>query len=123
MKEKKDNKNFYTIQKKDILEFIGSSSREALSFLYLYLEKIFKDSNNFIRYISDFLSKQDNNSFTILKQKFEQFLIANYKLGSRRSSNYGIIEANRIFPKVINIFSAYKNLLGTVLKADYQGIL
>lgn len=111
-KQKKGNKNFYTINEKEILEFIGLSHREAFQFLYCYLRKLLTDSNNFIKYVDSFLSKQDKDSFEILKKKFGQLLISTYNLGSKRSSNKGTVEVNRIFPKVINIFSAHEMLLG-----------
>ena len=51
--------------------------------------------------------KLDSNGFDELKSRFQKFIIGNTKIN-------GVIEVNRIYPKILNVFATQNNLPGTI---------
>jgi hypothetical protein len=108
---KKGNKNIYQIYNRDLLNFIRIKERNAYIFLYFYLLKVLKNSG-FICFFDDFKKKCkngiiDNSDYKTLKERFQNFIIGNTKIK-------GKTEVNRIFPKVLNIYSCENHILGTI---------
>jgi hypothetical protein len=108
---KSGNKNLYKIANKSILEFIGMKERNAYIFLFHYLEKVLSDSN-LLRFFEDFKVKCidgtiDNAEFQDLKTRFQRFIIGNTPIN-------GTTEVNRIFPKILNVYSCENNIEGTI---------
>lgn len=104
-KAKKNNTNIYNVQDLDVLNYIAMRERNALFFLYTYIEKVLKDSNYF-QHVENFLAKQDQASYCQLKNAFAQFIIENTKIN-------GTVECNRIFIKVLNPIAYHYDTLGT----------
>lgn len=103
--------NLYKIENPALLEFIGMKERNAYIFLYQYLIKVMSDSNIlrfFDKYRDYCLSgKITNNRFQDLKTRFQRFIIGNTAIN-------GTTEVNRIFPKILNVFSCENNIEGTI---------
>ena len=109
--QKLGNRNVYKIANKSILEFIGMKERNAYIFLYHYLEKVLSDSN-MLRFFEVFKQKCldgtiDNAAFQDLKTRFQRFIIGNTPIN-------GTTEVNRIFPKILNVYSCENNIEGTI---------
>lgn len=97
---------------KDILEYIALKDRNAYLFLVEYLKKVFSDSG--FGHINNFLRNPSKDNFVILKEQFERFLISNSNIGSRGSSNGGIVEIRRIFAKAINPLALDAGVAGAI---------
>ena len=111
LNEKKNGKkNLYSVLNADILEYISQNERNAWHFLVFYIEKVLFDSG-FIKNLetfkkkalSDTLTKED---FKKLKTRFQSFMRGYTEIN-------GTVEINRIFPKVLNPYSALHQIPGT----------
>ena len=102
---KRNKRNFYTVNNRDILEFISSREYNAFIFMTMYIEKVMTDSGLWPLFDS-FFSKQNKESFNILKISFGDFLRKNTPIN-------GDLEPNRIFSKVINPLAVSRRKLGT----------
>jgi hypothetical protein len=105
------NKNHYSIANYEILEYISLKDRNAYLFLCDYLEKVLTDSGIF-KYFEEYKSLHENeklesSGFDELKSKFQKFIIGNTKIN-------GVVEVNRIYPKILNVFATQNNLPGTI---------
>ena len=104
-KEKRGNRNFYSIVNRDILEYISIRDRNALNFLQLYISKVLSDSG--IKHLFDeFFDNQDKSSYEDMKDGFSDFTISNTKIN-------GEVECNRIFIKVLNPLAFHLSKQGT----------
>ena len=104
------NKNHYSIANYEILEYISLKDRNAYLFLCDYLEKVLTDSGIF-KYFEEYKSlyengKLESSGFDELKSKFQKFIIGNTKIN-------GVVEVNRIYPKILNIFATRHSLYST----------
>jgi len=102
---------YFKIKRLDILEFISLKDKNAFIFLTYYLDKVFKDSGILV-YFKNFINKAKNsnvtkNDFYFLKEKYQKFIIGNTPIN-------GKVEINRIFTKILNIFSVENNTCGTI---------
>lgn len=109
--KKQGNKNIYKINNREILEYISIKERNAYIFLYHYLLKVLTDSGQ-IKHFETFKDaclkgKATQNDLLELKERFQKFIIGNTSIN-------GILEVNRIFPKVLNIYSCENNIQGIV---------
>ena len=104
--------NKFIIRNKNVLEFIALKDRYAYYFLIVYLKKVYKDSD-FCLYIDNFFKNPNNDTFSTLKNKFEQFVLSNSQIGTRGSEANGTTEIRRIFTKAINPLALDKNSFGT----------
>ena len=103
--EKKGNTNYYTINHKDILQYISLRERNALDFLYIYLTKVLQDSG-LSPIFEDFFEKQDKRSFKHLKNVLFDF----YHDYTEIKGGY---EPSRIFNKIINILAFKRKKRGS----------
>ncbi|MCT4583089.1 MAG: hypothetical protein N4A35_16885 [Flavobacteriales bacterium] len=108
--QKKGRKNYYQIKNRSILEFIAMKERNAYLFLYYYLHKVLSDSKE-LKHFEAFKAKciagtVDNESFEVLKSRFQRFIIGNTPIN-------GTTEVNRIFPKILNVYACQNNIQGT----------
>lgn len=108
---KEGNRNYYRINNKEILEFIAMKERNSYIFLYHYLIKVLSDSGQ-LKYFEDFRDRcQDGtinkNDFSDLKTRFQRFIIGNTPINT-------IVEVNRIFPKILNVYACENNIQGTI---------
>ncbi|WQX22136.1 restriction endonuclease [Helicobacter pylori] len=102
---KTGNRNIYTIQNIELLEYLMQRETNALKFLILYIQKVLMDSG--IDPIFDnFLQKQDTESFKQLKDGFTHFTINNTAIKNTT-------ECFRIFTKIINPLAFYYGKKGT----------
>ncbi|WRD36073.1 restriction endonuclease [Helicobacter pylori] len=102
---KTGNRNIYTIQNIELLEYLMQRETNALKFLILYIQKVLMDSG--IDPIFDnFLQKQDTESFKQLKDGFTHFTINNTAINNAT-------ECFRIFTKIINPLAFYYGKKGT----------
>lgn len=109
--KKKERTNYFKIKNLELLEYISIKDKNAYIFLSVYLRKVLTDSG-FIKFIDEFIEKAKNSkataeNFKFLKEKYEKFIIGNTPIN-------GKTEVRRIFTKVLNIFSAENNTLGTI---------
>lgn len=105
------NTNNYSIANYEILEYISLKDRNAYLFLCDYLEKVLTDSGIF-KFFEEYKTlyengKLDSVGFDELKTKFQKFIIGNTKIN-------GLVEVNRIYPKILNVFACQHNLPGTI---------
>lgn len=111
LEEKKvGRKNTYTVLRADILEYISQNERNAWNFLVVYIEKVLSDSG-FIKKLTNYKTKAKKNvltaeDFEIFKTEFQSFMRGFTEIN-------GDTEINRIFPKVLNPYSAFYQIPGT----------
>ncbi|PIR96904.1 MAG: hypothetical protein COT91_04170 [Candidatus Doudnabacteria bacterium CG10_big_fil_rev_8_21_14_0_10_41_10] len=101
--------NQYAINNKELLEYISLNERGALDFLCEYLIKVLTDSgfySHFETYRDQVSVNRDSGSFDTLKQRFQRFMRGNTEIN-------GILEINRIFPKVLNPLAVKENIPGS----------
>lgn len=103
--EKRGSRNIFTINDKELLEYISIKERNSLNFIVLYLEKVLRDSGIFYLF-EDFFNENTKDNFNVLKSKYEEFIISNTPIN-------GETEVRRIFTKVINPLSYVRKLHGT----------
>lgn len=110
LNEKKDgNTNRYTINNKELLEYISLNERGALDFICLYLVKVLTDSgfySHFETYRDQVRGNSDSSNFDTFKQRFQRFMRGNTEIN-------GVTEINRIFPKVLNPLAVKENIPGS----------
>ncbi len=111
LEEKKiGRKNTYVVTRPDILEYISQNERNAWRFLVVYIEKVLSDSG-FIDKLNTYKTKAKANAlsaedFDVLKNSFQSFVRGFTEIN-------GDTEINRIFPKVLNPYSAFYQIPGT----------
>lgn len=108
--EKRGNINYYRIANQEILEYIATKERNAYNFLYAYIVKVLGDSG-LLKYFEQFREACQNGTITQLefkelKDRYTRFIIGNTAIN-------GEVEVARIFTKVINVYSAENDILGT----------
>lgn len=99
-------RHYYTINNRELLEFISIRERNAFQFLTLYIEKVLRDSNIYYLF-EDFFKYQNKNAFLDMKKGFSSFTINNTPIN-------GEVECNRIFIKVLNPLACKYKKYGTV---------
>lgn len=102
---KTGNRNIYTIQNIELLEYLMQRETNALKFLILYIQKVLMDSGIYPLF-DNFLQKQDTESFKQLKDGFTHFTINNTAINNAT-------ECFRIFTKIINPLAFYYGKKGT----------
>ncbi|GAA8097474.1 hypothetical protein HpBT096_07740 [Helicobacter pylori] len=102
---KTGNRNIYTIQNIELLEYLMQREINALKFLILYIQKVLMDSGIYPLF-DNFLQKQDTESFKQLKDGFTHFTINNTVINNAT-------ECFRIFTKIINPLAFYYGKKGT----------
>lgn len=102
---KTGNRNIYTIQNIELLEYLMQRETNALKFLILYIQKVLMDSGIYPLF-ENFLQKQDTESFKQLKDGFTHFTINNTAINNAT-------ECFRIFTKIINPLAFYYGKKGT----------
>lgn len=105
LKEKRGKRNYYKINRMDILEYIALRERNALTFLQTYIEKVLRDSGIFYLF-ERFFNLQTKESYNAMKDGFSSFIIRNTPIN-------GEVECNRIFIKVLNPLAYARNKRGT----------
>ena len=104
-KEKKGNRNLYSIDDVDVLEYIALRERNALFFIKTYVEHVLKDSG-LMHLFEYFFRLQTKDAYNDMKEGYSKFIIRNTKIN-------GVVECNRIFIKVLNPLAYYYRLCGT----------
>lgn len=103
-------KNTYTVLNPELLEFISRSERNSWAFLVTYITKVLTDSGfigNFEMFKNKALAGTLNiKDFESLKNEFQSFMRGYTEIN-------GDTEINRIFPKILNPYSAYYLINGT----------
>lgn len=101
----------FSIARRDILDYIASDVRSAFYFLCEYMTKVLEDSG-FYTHIQNIeeLYRQNHLTpahFLDIKKRFQRLIIGNTPIR-------GVVEVNRIFPKIFNVIAADKIIPGTV---------
>ena len=104
-KEKRGNRNYYSIQNGEILEYIAMRERNAIYFLKVYIEHVLKDSGIWGLF-SDFINTQTKASYSAMKKGYTEFIINNTRIN-------GNVECYRIFTKVLNPLAFCYHVNGT----------
>ncbi len=102
---KRGNTNHYTIQVKELVEYIALSDRNAYRFLTIYLEKVLRDSGIW-KWFEEFFELQTQESLERLRENFIDFMI-------RYTPINGRLEPIRILNPLLNIVSFKYKKLGT----------
>lgn len=97
---------YFRVENMDVLEYIALRERNALEFMWLYIEKTLKDSHLWDSFES-FFDMQTPEWFDEVKERFERFC----KQYTPINTN---IEANRIFTKVLNQLAFKYKKHGTI---------
>jgi len=103
-KAKRKNRNYYRIDRNELLEYIALSDRNALTFLQYYIEKVLSDSA-IIDKFNTFFNNDNKENFEFLKSYYENFIITYTPIN-------GCTECRRIFTKVINPLAFLYGTLG-----------
>lgn len=112
---KHGNKNHFTVEKYDILEYISLKEKNAYNFLIVYLIRVLEDSGLIVHF-NDFKDNNTKEEFKKLKETFIDFIINYTKINGRQ-------EPSRIFTKVINPFAAFYKVHGTKKGKFTQNII
>lgn len=96
---------FYKILKKEVLEFLSNSTRNALKFIII-TNKEFIIQNKLYDIFELFFNKQNKKSYLELRDYFINFIYSNTNIKNKA-------EPTRIFTPFINPLSYERNLLGT----------
>ncbi|WP_104713634.1 restriction endonuclease [Helicobacter cetorum] len=102
---KSGNRNIYTIQNIELLEYLMLRETNALKFLILYIQKVLKDGGIYYLF-HNFLQEQNNESFERLKNGFTTFTKNNTPINNDK-------ECFRIFTKILNPLAFYCGKKGT----------
>lgn len=89
-----NSRHLYEIANRDVLEYIAKNDTYSLRFLYVYIEKVLKDSGLYPVFNS-FFASQDKAHFNAMKQAFIDF----YHEHTPIKKDF---EPKRIFTKVLN---------------------
>lgn len=96
----------FSVQKIEALEYIALRERNSFDFLCLYIEKTLRDSGLWDSFAS-FFDEQTKNQLENLKQSFSDFCIKYTLINT-------VVEANRIFIKVLNPLACRYHKYGVV---------
>jgi hypothetical protein len=88
------SRHLYEIANRDVLEYIAKNDTYSLRFLYIYIEKVLKDSGLYPVFEA-FFDAQDNAHFNAMKQAFIEFY-------HEHTAIQKAFEPKRIFTKVLN---------------------
>ena len=110
--EKRGITNHFQIKNYEILEHVSFKDKNAFRFLYIYLIKVLKDSNE-LKYFEEFKNKNQkgkitNQDYARLKERFQKFLWGNTNISSGKK-----FEPNRIFPKILNVYAVRNQIRGS----------
>ncbi len=105
LKEKRGNRNFYTVGNEDVLEYIALRERNALVFLKTYIKRVLIDSGIY-HFFQDFFVVQTKDAYNDMKEGYSDFIIRHTKIN-------GKVECNRIFIKVLNPLAYFEHSCGT----------
>lgn len=98
-------RNFYTVVKRDFLEYISARERNALDFIDAYLVKLLND-NGLMKVFEVFFEKQDKTSFLSLRATLKSFIYSHTRIENDK-------EPSRIFNKMINVICYKRHLKGS----------
>lgn len=84
----------FSVERIEVLEYIALRERNSFEFLCLYIEKTLRDSGLWDNFES-FFDEQTKDSLVDLKNSFSNFCIRYTPINT-------VVEANRIFTKVLN---------------------
>jgi hypothetical protein len=102
---KSGNRNVFTVNNYDVLNYISFRERNALNFIIKYLTKVLTDSNIF-ELFNNFFLKNNKQNFHNLKSKYENFIIDNTSINTET-------EVRRIFTKILNPLCYNEKVSGT----------
>lgn len=104
-KKKKQQRNYYRVNRPELLEYIALRERNALTFLQCYLLKFLEDSG-MMEPFNRFFEDRSKTNYDKLREQFEGF-IHSYTYIEKH------FEVGRIFAKVINPLAFLRNTEGT----------
>ena len=102
---KDGNKNLYSINNSEILDYIAIKERNAYQFLTIYLEKVLRDSGQWDAFKAYF-DAPDKDSYMVLRDKFIRFMTGHTAINTA-------VEVRRIFPKILNVFAVEYHINGS----------
>jgi hypothetical protein len=103
---KSGNRYFYRVKNLELLEYIAFRPINALNFLFLYITKVLKDSDLYLKF-EMFFEFQDQDHYKILRDEFINFTIKNTPIN-------GETECGRIFTKILNPLAFKLKKKGTI---------
>lgn len=108
LSEKRDGAGIlFSVENMDVLRHIALRERNSYEFLCVYIEKTLKDSGLWDSFAS-FFDEQTKDRFDDCKRSFETFCISYTPIGT-------VVEARRIFSKVLNPLACKYKKRGTIL--------
>lgn len=105
IKKKVGNRNYYSLNEINILEYLSMGEKNALKFLQLYIEKVLSDTGIFDVF-KEFFNNPNQRTYEKVKNCFTNITKTYTKIN-------GDTESRRIFTKVINPLSFKYNCEGT----------
>ncbi|MGT2779386.1 restriction endonuclease [Streptococcus intermedius] len=103
---KSGTRYFYQVNNQELLEYIALRPTNALNFLFLYIQKVLKDSGLYSEF-EVFFESQDIDNYKRLRDVFICFTIENTPIN-------GDMECGRIFTKILNPLSFKLKKKGTI---------
>ena len=114
LEHKVGHKNVFKVNNLDIVEYIALSEKNALKFLYHYIEKVLRDSDLFYSFESFFqLQKMPSCNKAKMNLAYKDIKEIFYDFTQRNTPIKGDLECGRIFTKVINPLAYFYNAFGT----------
>ncbi len=101
------NRNIYSINKREYLEYIAQSPQTSMKFLCEYLRRTLQQSGVWDTVATYFSSSHSENDYQIVKECITNLLIHNTPIN-------GVTEARRIFPKIFNPLAHEAGVPGSV---------
>lgn len=103
---KDNNRNLYSINNLEVLNFIATRDGNALEFMNLYITKVLSDSG-ILNEFDKFFYVQTDDAYNSVRNSFFRFTQHNTPIN-------GDTECGRIFTKVINVLAFCKKKCGSV---------
>ena len=105
LERKQGNQNIFELKDRPLLEYISLSEKNALKFLFNYIEKVLLDSGLYSVF-QRFFDTQTQDEYLKVKEFYTNFII-------KETAIKKPTEPRRIFIKVMNPLAYFKNARGT----------
>lgn len=114
LEEKKGARNIFKVNNIEILEYIAISEKNALKFLFRYIEKVLQDSALYIDFENFFQNQKiASDKKEKIQSEYERLKKKFYDFTHSYTAIKKDLECGRIFAKVINPLAYFHNARGT----------
>ena len=114
LSERKENgKNLFRVKNINVLEYIAISEKNALKFLYRYIEKVLQDSDLYYDFENFFQMQRGPVGKGVMQSEYKRLKKKFYDFTHSYTAIKKDLECGRIFTKVINPLAYFRNACGT----------